>query len=111
MAEDEETHAEILEEIEAEKMGIEGAGAIPSSKLAKQDLEGETKKADVITNTQEKLDDLGDKAEEMKTADEVNGVINQIKVVQEKRQKAQLKMRGQPTTKAFKENWKQTNGK
>ena len=85
-------------------MGIGFAGPIPSSLLARQDLEGEEKeKSNTVAG--DKLVELKDDAEVADTKKEKKSIASDIKNTQIKRQKATINMR----QKSFKEYWKGIN--
>jgi len=83
----------IKKEITEKDFNISNAGSIPNSKLAEQDLEGEARKSDVITNTQEKLEEIKEKTEDPKVVEEKQDLVSKMKEIQIKRQKATIKQR------------------
>lgn len=99
MADDEAKHAQKLEEVG--KMGVEGAGPVPESGLAGQDLEGETRKS---ADSTKKLENIADKAEDVTTEKQADALVNKLKSIQEQRQNAQLRARG-ATRKSFKADY------
>lgn len=101
---------------EVEKMGIEGAGTVPESLLARQDLEGEADRTEeetgdgIAMNAQKnavdnnKLVKLKDEAKKADTKEQKEELVDRIKQTQEKRQKAALEARG--VAKSFSDFWK-----
>jgi len=101
------------------KFGIDGAGPVPNTLLARQDLEDERKKDLLNVNVQvhkadaasdDKLEVIKDETEDVTGKEEKNELVDRIKTVQEKRQKATIKQRDMtksPLNKSsFKQLWK-----
>lgn len=96
--------------------GTENAGPIPTSLLARQDLEGvaedmaddeETQYGTKGMATNDALVQIKDKSEDADTKEEKDSLVDRIKTVQVKRQKAALKDRG--VVKSFLDGWKESN--
>lgn len=84
-------------------IGTADAGPVPNSLLARQDLE--TSKG-AIETTGKKLEQEAEKAEDAETKKEKNEIVDRIKNIQIKRQKAVLAERESETNKSFKTLWK-----
>lgn len=78
------------------KMGIDYAGDIPNSLLADQDLEDSTTKNAIDTTTKE-LAEAEKDAKDAETTSEKDDVVDNIKAIQVKRQKAVLNAREKST--------------
>ena len=96
------------------KFGIDNAGPVPNTILARQDLEDENKKDLLGVNVQmhkadaasdDKLEVIKDETEDVTGKEEKNELVDRIKTVQEKRQKATIKQRDM-TKSSFKQLWK-----
>lgn len=86
-------------------MGISNAGPVPHSLLARQDLESSTRKG-AVEQTGKELDIIEERAKEATDTEEKYDLVNSIKSVQEKRQKAVINAR---KSGSFKDNWNKIN--
>lgn len=73
------------------KFGIEGAGEVPSSLLAAQDLEDEETEKGIASN--DALTELAEISEDATTAHEKRALVQEIKETQKERQKATIDAR------------------
>lgn len=117
------------------KLGIAGAGPVPNSLLARQDLEGTEKVQKTLTkdcdeHLQELLDEAKDEAHELDekvhaaegetttkgpvetTTRELHNIVDKIKDIQVRRQKATIAERSKESTgKSFKQVWSTLRGR
>ena len=88
------------------KFGVAGAGPVPNSLLARQDLEGEEREKGIATD--DALQDLADDAAVAGTKKEKKTIKSDIISTQKERQIETLRLRGK-LNKSFKEIWKSNN--